>query len=270
VTGDGNRGLTDGDRHAFRDAAVDVAVRAGAHAFDLFTDRATLVVEQKGARDYVSAADRSTEALVVDELKRRFPDHAFFGEEGEKARPRAGQPVWVIDPIDGTTNFLRGIPMWAVSIGLVVDGTPEIGVLRLPCQRETYAAARGLGAVLDGAPIAVAKTSALASATVAVGSSNRTSNAAVDGLRARLNAAGVEIRRLGSACVEQAYVACGRLDGYVELHLNSWDVAAGIVILREAGGRTNAFDDGDWLTNGNPYVGGAPLLYDALRALALA
>ncbi len=256
------------DLARFRDAAVDVARMAGARADVWFRKRAELHVEEKGAQDYVSEADRKTEELIVEELQKRFPGHAFFGEEGAKTTPALGQPVWVIDPIDGTFNFLRGLPLYAVSIGLVVDGAPVVGVIHLSQQDEMYAAAAGAGATLDGVPIVPARTMSLNKAIVAVGSSTRTENRPVNEIRTRVSDSGAEIRRLGSACVETAFVASGRLDGYIEKHLNSWDVAAGLVILREAGARVNAFEARpDWLTDGNAFVCAAPGIYDALHAL---
>jgi myo-inositol-1(or 4)-monophosphatase len=253
----------------YLDAAVDVARMAGARADHWFFQRDKLVVEEKGAQDYVSQADRKTEELIVAELRQRFPDHAFLGEEGAKeTHAKSGQPTWVIDPIDGTTNFLHGIPLYAISIGLVVDGEPVVGVIHLPRQDELFTASRGGGAHLWNAKIAAAKTSAMNKAVIAVGSSTRTGREKVNDIRTKVSEAGAEIRRLGSACVETAYVACGRLDGYLEAHLNAWDVAAGLIILREAGARVNTFDSrSDWLASGNAFVCAAPGVYDSLSAI---
>jgi myo-inositol-1(or 4)-monophosphatase len=260
--------LSEGDRRRFMDAAMEVARFAGARADSMYRRRAELVVEVKGLQDFVSVADRRTEQLILEELAARFPDHAFFGEEGEKASPKAGQPTWVVDPIDGTTNFLRGLPIYAVSIGLIVDGVPQVGVIHSPREDEMFAAAAGLGATLDGAPIAPSKTTELRQALIGVGSSRRTGTPEVNALYRALTDSGVEVRRLGSACVQLAAVACGRLDGYVEMHLNAWDVVAGLCILREAGARTNDFLHGDWLNQGNPFCCAAPSMYDALFPLS--
>jgi myo-inositol-1(or 4)-monophosphatase len=264
--------LSQQERKRYLDAAIDVARMAGARAEVWFNKRDKLVVEEKGAQDYVSQADKKTEELIVEELKQRFPDHAFYGEEGGKAQPLPGQPVWVIDPIDGTTNFLRGIPVFAQSLGLVVDGVPTVGVIHLPRTQETFAASLGDGATIDSLTedavrIQAASAKKLDHSLIAVGSSSRLRVRGVNEIRTKLSEQGVELRRLGSACVEICYVACGRLDGYLELHLNSWDVAAGLVILREAGARTNAFDTGPWLTDGNPFLCATPSLYDELALL---
>ena len=261
--------VTPADRKKWLDAAIDVARMAGARADSWYRKRATIVVEEKGAQDYVSIADRKTEELIVEELSRRFPDHAFYGEEGAKTKPAPGQPVWVIDPIDGTTNFLRGVPLWAVSVALVVDNEPEVGVIVCPRQDEVYAAARGEGATLDNIKITAAKTTDLSRAQIGLGSSFRTSPDGVIAVQSQLTRQGVDVRRFGSACVQMAYVASGRLDGYLELHLNSWDVAAGLVILRETGALTNDYTQGDWLVNGNVFVCGAPGVFTELtRATA--
>ena len=256
------------ERKLWLDAAIDVARIAGAHADAWFRKRGSLVIEEKGAQDYVSVADKKTEALIIEELSRRFPEHAFYGEESARQKPAPGQPVWVIDPIDGTTNFLRGIPLWAVSVALVLDGEPEVGVIVCPRQDEVYAAAKGEGATLDNVKIMAAKTTALARSQIGFGSSFRsdahTSPDQVIALQSQLKRQGADVRRLGSACVQMAYVAAGRLDGYCELHLNSWDVAAGLVILREAGALTNDYTRGDWLSDGNVLVCGAPGVFDEL------
>ena len=256
---------TAADRKQWLDAAIDVARMAGAYADGWFRKRGSLVVEEKGAQDYVSIADKKTEELIVEELGRRFPDHAFFGEEGAKVKPKAGQPVWVIDPIDGTTNFLRGMPLWAVSIGLVIDDEPEVGVIVCPRQDEMYAAAKGAGATLDNAKIFAATTPSLAKAQIGFGSSFRSAPDGGLSVQAPLIRQGADVRRLGSACVMMAYVAAGRLDGYLEPHLNSWDTAAGLVIVREAGALTNGVPRGTWLTDGSPLVCGAPGVFDALH-----
>jgi myo-inositol-1(or 4)-monophosphatase len=255
--------VTKEDRKRWLDAAIDVARIAGARADHWYAKRSDLVVEEKGAQDYVSMADKKTEELIREELRARFPDHGFLGEESG-ASFDAAKPVWVVDPIDGTTNFLRGVPLWAVSIALVVDNEPEVGVIVCPRQDEVFAAARGEGATLDNVKIAPSKTSALAKAQIGLGSSGRTAIDGVIAVQTQLTRQGADIRRFGSACVQMAYVACGRLDGYLELHLNAWDVAAGLVIMREAGAMTNDYARGDWLAHGNPLICGAPGVFTFL------
>jgi myo-inositol-1(or 4)-monophosphatase len=259
--------VTQEDRKRWLAAAIDVARIAGARADHWYAKRADLVVEEKGAQDYVSMADKKTEELIREELHARFPDHAFLGEESVAsfdAAANSGKPVWVVDPIDGTTNFLRGVPMWAVSIGLVVDNEPEVGVIVCPRQDEVFAAARGEGATLDNVKIVPSKTTALAKAQIGLGSSGRTQMDHVIAVQTQLTRNGADVRRFGSACIQMAYVACGRLDGYLELHLNAWDVAAGLVIMREAGAMTNDYARGNWLVDGNALVCGAPGVFTEL------
>lgn len=263
----------DAERKRWLDAAIDVARIAGAHADAWFHKRASLQVEEKGPQNYVTQADRRTEQLIVEELSARFPDHAFLGEEGtapagDKRAAEPGRPVWVIDPIDGTANFIRGIPLWAVSLGLVRDGEPEVGVIVCPRQDEVFAAARGLGATLFTEPVHAARTSSLRGATLAIGAPRRTSPIDVVALEEQLMAAGADVRRLGSACVSIAWTACGRLDGYVENQLGPWDVAAGLCLLAEAGARTNDVATRDWLREGTPLWCAAPQIAHALGWLA--
>jgi myo-inositol-1(or 4)-monophosphatase len=248
------------------EVAREVASLAGLKALAHFAKAHELVVEEKGAQDFVSVADRETEETIVEELRLRFPDHGFLGEELHKDFDPA-RPVWVIDPIDGTQNFLRGIPIFAVSIALVVDGEPEVGVIHLPTRDETFWAQRGQGAFLDGERIHAANTTDMSRALVGVGSSRRSGIEAYHATVGALMAAGAETRRLGSACVHIAQVSCGRLDGYVEHHLNAWDVAAGLVLLREAGARINDYTDGNWLKDGNRFVCAAPGLFDAIASM---
>jgi myo-inositol-1(or 4)-monophosphatase len=247
------------------EVAKEVASIAGLKALAHFAKAHELVVEEKGRQDFVSIADRETEQVIVEELRLRFPDHAFLGEESHKDVD-GKRPTWVIDPIDGTTNFLRGIPIFAVSIGLVIDGDVELGVIHIPTRDETFCAQRGKGAFLDGERIAVSRTSDMTRALVSLGSSRRTGAEPYHETIKNLTQAGAETRRLGSACVQIASVACGRLDAYIEHHLNAWDVAAGLCILREAGAKTNDFTAGEWLKDGNPFLCATPALYEAVSS----
>lgn len=260
--------ITDAERKHLLDSARDVALMAGARAEHFARKRDALVIEEKGAQDFVTNADRAVEALIVEELKGRFPDHAFFGEE--KAKDADGtRPTWVIDPIDGTANFMRGLPLYAVSIGLVVDRDVEVGVIHLPRLNEVYEAKKGGGAYLDGKRIGPSKVTELGRAAIGVGSSARASGEGYYAMFHALTDAGVDVRRLGSACCATAYVASGRIDGYAEQHLNSWDVVAGLCICREAGAVASEFLTGAWLTEGNAWVCATPALYDALEHAAL-
>ena len=247
-------------------AACAVAREAGALARRRFRPRpSALSLTFKGPQDYVLASDAEVEALVRMRLHEAFPEDAFFGEEGGGAFSGAvSRGTWVVDPIDGTANFARGIPHWCVSLAYVRGGEAEIGVIHDPMHHELYAAARGRGATLDGEIVRVSGLSDVAQATVEAGWSTRVPRAAYVGTVDRLKAAGAAVRRAGSGALALAYVAAGRMDAYVELHMNAWDALAGLVLVREAGGWTNDYLAGEGLTQGNPILACTPELAEVL------
>jgi myo-inositol-1(or 4)-monophosphatase len=220
----------------------------------------------KGAQDFLTEADGATERFLRDRLGALFPGEAVLGEEmGGEA---AGEgPLWVLDPIDGTSNFARGGDRWCVSVGLVVAGRAVAGAVARHAPAEVFAGSEGSGATLNGAPIRAAPTEDIARAIVEVGWSLRTPLAGFHRLAERVMAAGAGLRCGGSGALGLVETACGRLDAYLELHINSWDAAAALAIAREAGCWTTAFDRGDWLTRGNPVGFGAPALGPRLAAL---
>jgi myo-inositol-1(or 4)-monophosphatase len=238
---------------------------AGALAADFHARRATLAIDRKGVQDVVSEADRACEALIVAKLSAAFPEDGFLGEEGGASNEGAAA-TWVIDPIDGTHNFLTGVPFWCVSVGLVADGEAVLGLIFDPMRRELFHAVRGGGAFLNGAPIRVSGETELGRARICVGFSYRRPVAdharAVEGLLA----AGCEYLRLGSGALGMAYVAAGRFDGYWERHINSWDVAAGLALVREAGGWVSDFLSGAGLTEGREILGATPGLLAPVQA----
>jgi myo-inositol-1(or 4)-monophosphatase len=224
-----------------------------------------LVIERKGLQDLVSEADRATEELIVATLSRDFPDDSFLGEEG--GLRQSGPMLWVIDPIDGTANFLRGIPHWCVSLGLIVDNQATVGFLYDPIADEMFSARQGHGAFLNGAAIGVSGESDLKQARIGLGFSYRRPVAPHARDVEILLDAGCEYSRLGSGALGLAYTAAGRLDGYFERHINLWDVAAGLVIVAEAGGRISDFMAPDVIATGNEILAATPALYDPLRSL---
>ncbi len=175
--------------------------------------------------------------------------------------------MWVIDPIDGTANFLRGIPSWSVSIAYVADGEIEIGIVDDPVADELFAARRGHGATRNGTSIRVSGCADLTTATVGLGFSYRRPVADYVTVMRRLLEAHCEYRRMGSAAIGLAYVADGRFDGYWEAHVNSWDTLAGLVLVREAGGWVNDFLAGDGLAQGNVVQACTPGILESLAAL---
>lgn len=248
-------------------AAAAVAREAGALGLRYFRNLEALEVESKGPQDIVSAADRAVEDLVRDRLGRLFPGDAVLGEEGGlHGDGRDG--TWVVDPIDGTWCFLNGIGAWCVSLAYVRGGRIETGVIYDPNAGELFAARAGGGATLDGRPIHVANASSLTQGTVSVGHSNRIPASKVVPVIDRLLRAGGMFHRHGSGALGLAWTACGRLIGYVEPHMNSWDAVAGLLLIAEAGGYTNDYLANGGLMKGNFVLGCPPALRPALCEVA--
>jgi myo-inositol-1(or 4)-monophosphatase len=247
-------------------AAMAIAREAGAFAAEKYHSRHELKVESKGIQDLVSEADRACEDMIVTALSRLFPQDGFLGEE-RGARKQGARATWIIDPIDGTANFLRGIPLWCVSLGLVAEDKFVIGVIYNPITEELYAARQGEGATLNGRRIEVSTTKALDQARFGVGLSRRHPTARhTDALKALLDAH-CEYSRFGSGALGLALTADGRLDGFWEAHSNVWDVAAGLCIVKEAGGRVNDFLGEDGLRKGNAVLASTPRFYAPLESL---
>jgi myo-inositol-1(or 4)-monophosphatase len=248
--------------------AREVIREAGQMAVDYFNRRESLAITRKGAQDLVSEADRRCEELIVSRLSAAFPCDGFLGEEGG-AHDLDAEAIWVIDPIDGTHNFLTGIPFWCLSIGLVVNGEAVIGVIYHPANEELFSARHGRGAFLNEAPIRVSGETDVKRARIGVGFSFR--RPVTEHVRAieRLLCAGCEYLRLGSGALALAYAATGRFDGYWERHINAWDVAAGLVLVREAGGWTSDFFTGNGLARGNEVLAATPALVEPLSRLTL-
>ena len=221
---------------ALLNLAESVAREAGVLLLDRFRRPATGVDSKSSATDLVSDADRDAEALIRGRLLAARPDDGLLGEEGSSVAGGSGIR-WVVDPLDGTVNYLFGLPDWAVSVACEDEDGTLAGVVHIPTRGETFTAARGAGARLDGAPIAVSGATELASALIATGFSYvaevRRAQAAE---LATILPSVRDIRRGGSAAVDLASVACGRVDGFYEVGLNPWDLAAGALLVREAGG----------------------------------
>lgn len=230
--------------------------------------RASQVDSKSAARDLVTEADVASERLLVSALRAATP--GFHIEAEEEVRDEGASeevPRWFLDPLDGTVNFVHSLPMFAVSMGLFAGGEPQVAVVHLPRLGETFTAVRGGGAFLDGEPLSVAPTRTLGEAVLATGFPYR---------RGELEHSNLEnfgrffydvrgMRRMGSAAIDLAYVAAGRLDGYWELHLSPHDVAAGALLVREAGGLvTDAAGGRDWLRGGS-LVAAGPALHEVIR-----
>lgn len=246
-------------------AAQTIARDLGALALSYFNDRDKLGITMKGAQDWLTVADGMVEAKFRERITELFPGDGVMGEEQGGA---ASDRLWIIDPIDGTANFAHGDRQWCVSIGFLERGVPVLGVIYAPAMEEMFIARKGHGAFLNGKAMAPADTANLARATLEIGWSNRRPlDEYLTNVRKAFEA-GANVKRGASGALGVAHVALGRTDGYVETHINAWDVAAGVVIAREAGAFINDFFSGpDALVKGNPIITAAPGIAGALKAL---
>ena len=255
------------DLDARYDAAQTIARTAGQMALKMLADPASLGIEMKGPQDFVTAADRAVERYVSQALKAAFPDDGFLGEEtADLAHFVPDAVLWVVDPIDGTSNFAAGRPDWCVSIGLIVEGVPEIGVIYQATLDRLCAARRGHGAWRDGTRLHVADRP-IATATIGLDHSGNASLALhLEQINAILTAGG-EYRRNGSAAVSLSQVAQGTLDGFAEMFLWPWDVMAGIVLVTEAGGWCSPFLASAGLAKGAGFIACSPTVRDRMVSL---
>ncbi len=227
----------------FLDIASEAALEAGAILQDKFRNLKN--IEEKGrSGDLVTEADKAAEAMVLKVLNRHVPDHQILAEESGTLGGNQSKYLWAIDPLDGTTNYAHGYPISAVSIGLMIEGIPQVGVVYNPFRDELFRAAKGLGATCNRRPIQVSQTDQLKNSLLVTGFAydrrETTDNNYAEFCYLTHLTQGV--RRSGSASIDLTDVACGRLDGYWERGLSPWDIAAGIVIAEEAGGIVTAYD----------------------------
>ena len=250
--------------HPLLNIAVRAARRAGEIIVRSLNRLESLEVTSKGRNDYVSEIDKAAEREIIDIVRKHYPDHAFLAEES--GRSGEHDVVWIIDPLDGTTNFLHGFPVFAVSIAAQIRGKLEIGVIYDPMRQEVFTAARGEGAHLENHRIRVSKQRGLEGALLATGFPFRENELYADNYFAMfrmLSSMTAGIRRPGSAALDLAYVACGRVDGFWEMGLKAWDTAAGTLMIREAGGRVGTLGGEEYRLGAN-IVAGAPKVYEAL------
>jgi myo-inositol-1(or 4)-monophosphatase len=246
--------------------ASTLALTAGEGLLRHWENRDRLSVSAKRAGDFVSEADREAEELLRSELARQRPGDGWLGEE-TGASP-GGERRWIVDPLDGTTNFLHGIGHWAVSVALEIAGETVLGVVHDPLRRETFAAARGCGAMLNGRPMSVSHArqldAALFGTGIPFGEMAHIDEHAADIARLAPHCAGV--RRMGAAALDLAYVACGRLDGFWERVLQPWDIAAGLVLLREAGAHVEGWSEGERPELEGTVIAATPALFESFAA----
>jgi myo-inositol-1(or 4)-monophosphatase len=225
------------------DVATEAVLAAGAILEDLWGNLET--VQEKGlAGDLVTEADRKAESLILDVLERHCPHHAILAEESGYQGEQQSTYLWAIDPLDGTTNYAHSYPISCVSVGLMVEGVPQLGAIYNPFRRELFRAAKGLGATLNRRPIQVSASPTLAKSLLVSGFAYDRRETLDNNYAefCHLTHLTQGVRRSGSAALDLTDVACGRLDGYWERGIKAWDITAGVVILEEAGGKVTAYD----------------------------
>ncbi len=256
--------MTSGAEIEARLEVARAAVReAGALALARFRAREALVIEAKGHQDLVSAADRESEAVIRARLAAAFPEDALLGEEGGGAEAAR---AWVIDPIDGTANFLKGLPYWCVALAFVADGATRIALVYDPLHDELFEAVRGGGARRDGRPIRIAVRPVEQACIGLSHNFKAPPESYLEAMRVLLEA-GLDHRRLGSAALTLAHVADGRLDGALAFRTNAWDVLGGLLLVEEAGGRVTPFLDGGPLLCRRTVAAAAPEPFPLLERL---
>ena len=256
--------MTDMSIELRRLAAEATAREAGRLARSYFDGRAELEVELKGTQDMVSLADRSVEELIRKRLGSAFPDDGFVGEEGGADVPEGVAGIWVIDPIDGTMNFLRGVPYWSLVIAYVRGREVLIGVTYDPVHDDLYVAVKGQGAMRNGARIEVSATTDTSRAVIGHTFSFKMEVAPYVRTLGALLEAGADHRRLGSTALMMAHVADGRLDGCCTLRCSAWDVIAGLLLVREAGGYASNWFEKATLTEPSSVFGCTPALKEVI------
>lgn len=254
--------------HGMINIGIRAARRAGEVMIRQWNQLDALQITDKGRHDYVTQVDLMAEETIVGVIRDHYPDHAILAEE----RGAVGEHeyTWIIDPLDGTTNYLHGFPVFAVSIAVAHRGELQHAVVYDPMRQEIFTATRGAGAQLDGRRIRVSRRQHLSGSLIATGFPFRISDERVDIYLKMLRAVMLEssgVRRPGAAALDLCYVAAGRVDGFWELGLSKWDIAAGALIIREAGGRISDFHGTDrYLESGN-VVAGNPKVYAGLSKL---
>jgi myo-inositol-1(or 4)-monophosphatase len=250
---------------------LNIAVRAARHAGEVIIRSLnrleSLTVTAKGRNDFVTEVDHAAEAEIIAVIRRHYPQHAFLAEESGSTGEH--ETVWIIDPLDGTTNFLHGFPVFAVSIACQMKGRLEHAVIYDPMRGELFTASRGAGAHLENHRMRVSKARGIDGSLIATGFPYRANTRYLDSYMSMLRAVTEQaagVRRPGSAALDLAYVAAGRVDGFWEIGLAPWDTAAGTLLIQEAGGRIGTLSGGEYKQGGH-IVAGTPRVYTALLEL---
>ena len=246
--------------------AVEAVVRAGDVQMAHFGR--DIRVDKKGTIDLVTEVDLAVERDFRELIADRFPDHQILGEElgGATGKGAPAGPCWLFDPIDGTTNYAHGVPIFCASLALEIDGVPEVAAVYDPNRRELFTAERGGGAFLNGAPIRVSSAQRLVDALLVTGFPYdvHTRVDEIVGLFAAFIGQARAVRRLGSAAIDLCWVAAGRLDGFWESELNAWDIAAGALLVAEAGGAVSGIDGAPFTSRGGHVLASNGVIHEAM------
>jgi len=248
--------------------AEEAARAAGDHILGEFRRLDPAEVEEKGPNDFVTRVDHEAERLIVDIIRKEFPDHRILAEESGGNIHNAGG-LWLVDPLDGTTNFIHGFPVFCVSVAFALEGRSEVGVIYDPVHSETFSCKRDEGMWLNGAPVSVSQVTDLSRAYIGTGFASRYKDELGPWL-GQLNdvcAAVSGIRKAGAAALDLAYVACGRFDAFWEPHLSPWDMAAGTLMVEAAGGRISDESGNPWKLGSHGIIAANADLHAPLLAL---
>lgn len=244
--------------------ALNLIRQAGDLADGYFKNRDSLTIKAKGLQDMASEADLNTELLIRGQLEKHFPEDAFLGEETGLSKFAEGQGIWVVDPIDGTQPFISGMSSWCVSIAFVQDNILKFGMVYAPERNELFAGGIDFPATLNGAPVGKHPGTTIRDGIVGVGYSPRVTPDEFLPIFERFLKNGGMFYRDGSGALTLCYIASGRLLGYIEPHINSWDCLGAIAVIRAAGLKTNDFLSDDGLRKGNRVIAGNETIYQAL------
>ncbi|MBI1942811.1 MAG: inositol monophosphatase [Betaproteobacteria bacterium] len=257
--------------HPLLNIAVKAARRAGGIINRAALDRTALEIRAKRANDFVTQVDRAAESAIIEVVRKAYPDHAVLAEEAGKIARERSEYLWVIDPLDGTTNFIHGFPQYCVSVAVQHRGVTAHGVVYDPSKNELFTASRGRGAFLDDRRIRVSKCAQLKDALVGTGFPFKEMSRQDLYLRqlSRLMHDSSGVRRAGAAALDLAYVAAGRLDAFWEMGLSAWDMAAGALLIQEAGGLVGDLaGEAGYLDSGDIAAATPKVFPELLRALA--
>jgi len=257
--------------HPMLNIAIRAARKAGNVVIKSYENPASIKVDAKGENDFITNADKAAESLIIETIKKVYPDHTIIAKESGITKGSDNDVQWVIDPIDGTTNFIKGIPHCSISIAVRLKGKTEAAVVYNPMANELFTASRGQGAQLNGYRIRVNNAKDLENTILAIAFPHKQkqySDSYFNVLQ-KLFTKCADFRRTGSAALDLSYIAAGRIDGFFEIGLKPWNIAAGELILREAGGIITDFAGGNnYMASGN-VVSGSPKVVKDLITLAL-